>query len=113
MARSLRGLGFLLLAAAVWLVLAGAAGWARESWADSAARIAAVTGAASLAGGIALGLLTWVSRPIRQGRCARCGTRVERGQTYCLDHLMATVAEAREHARKGKSTPIEPVSRGR
>ena len=100
MARSLRGLGFLLLAGAVWLVLAGAAGWAAEESAQSIARKAALAGLAALGAGIALGFMTKISRPLSQGRCARCGTRVERGQTYCMDHLLATVTEAREQGRR-------------
>lgn len=99
MARSLRGLGFLLLVASVWLALAGAAGWAAEESADSIARPLGLAGAAALAAGIALGFVNRIARPLTQGRCARCGTRIARGQTYCMDHLMEAVSEAREHGR--------------
>lgn len=99
MARAFRFLGILCLAAAVWLTIAGAAGWVEARSFDSVARRAALAGFAALGAGILLGVLGRVSRPLTRGRCVRCGARTERGQTYCLDHLLATVEQAREKSR--------------
>jgi hypothetical protein len=110
MARSLRGLGIILLAVAVWLFIAGAAGWAAEDSVASIGRKVALAGLAALGAGITLGFLGRMSRPIQRGRCARCGSRIERGQTYCMDHLLETVTEAREHTR-GNAPVSRPARR--
>jgi len=99
MAGFLRWFGILCLAGAVWLLLAGAGGWVAEGRVEALARTAAMVGIAALAAGIALGFVGRVSRPLTKGRCAKCGVRIERGQVYCLDHLLATVDETRERAR--------------
>ncbi len=96
MGRTLCFLGIVLLAAAVWLILAGATGWVREEVSGSLAKNALVAGLACLGSGLLAGLLDRLSRPLRRGRCARCGGPTERGQTYCLDHLLATVEEYRD-----------------
>ena len=100
MGRLLRNMGLVLLAVAVWLILASALGWLSEAMADPLARVAAMAGVACLGGGILAGLAGRMGRPIlTRGRCVRCGARIERGQTYCLDHLLATVEQARDQVR--------------
>jgi hypothetical protein len=53
---------------------------------------------------LALGILQRVFSPVRQklrkSRCVRCGAAIERGQTYCLDHLRDTVNKCQDHARE-------------
>lgn len=99
MAAFFRLVGFLFLAVAVWLLLAGIAGWAEEGTLDALATRAGFAGAAALAAGIMIGILGRVTRPLQRSHCARCGARTERGQFYCLDHLRATVNEARDESR--------------
>jgi len=54
-----------------------------------------------LGAGLILRLLAPVGRELRRGRCVRCGTAIERGQTYCMDHLQATVNQYRDETRAG------------
>ena len=49
--------------------------------------------------GVLLGMLSPFARRMRQGRCVRCGSRTERGQTYCASHLQETVNEYRDNLR--------------
>ncbi len=101
MARMLRALGLFGLAAAACVLLAGEMSWIPSEVADSLVRNAALAGAACLLAGILMGVLSPVGRVLRQGRCARCGTPIEPGQTYCHDHLQATVNEYRDQTRAG------------
>lgn len=104
MGRSLRYLGMALLAATAWLLIADAAEWVPDRLATEWVHIGIKAGLACLAGGILLGIFNPVRREWSRGRCARCGRSIARGQTYCLDHLQATINEYRDqmHAR---STP--------
>jgi len=100
---SLRYLGLAILAACAALLLAGEAGWVGSDISDQWFLPLAKVGGVCFLVGLGLSLLQPVSRRIRQGRCARCGAKTERGQSYCLDHLMATVHEAQDSIRQGES----------
>ena len=101
MARTLRVLGLFLLATAACMLLAGEMSWVSAELADTTVRSLALGGVACLAIGLLLAVLSPVSRAMAQGRCARCGHSIERGQTYCRDHLQATVNEYRDQTRAG------------
>ena len=108
MARALRSVGIVLLAGAVWSLLAGAGDWLDDGTADRLASGLAVLGVVFLGGGLAAGAVGRASRPLRRGRCARCGAPTQRGQTYCLDHLLETVKEYRD-----RQESQEPAARRR
>lgn len=96
MGRSLRYLGTLLFATTVWLLIAGSAGWVSEELANRLFRTVAGSGAVCLLGGFLLGLVGKLGWNRRRGRCVRCGAMTDRGQAYCLDHLLQTVADYRD-----------------
>lgn len=100
MGRTLRFLGLTLLAAAVWSSLAEAMGWAGSGLAAEWGGVALQSGLLCLAAGVVVRLLAPVGREFRKGRCVRCGAAIERGQTYCTDHLVQTVNEYRDRARE-------------
>lgn len=100
MGRTLRFLGLALLAAAVWTSLAEAIGWITPALASDWGSLALKSGLLCLGAGILLGAFSPVGRELRRGRCVRCGAPIERGQTYCTDHLVATVNEYRDRARE-------------
>jgi hypothetical protein len=54
------------------------------------------------AAGLLLALFTPVRQKLSRGRCARCGAPIERGQSYCLDHLRQTVNEYQDQASRGE-----------
>jgi hypothetical protein len=99
MGRSLRYLGVFLLAATVWLLIAGAADWMSQHLADRLARTTAMAGIVAMGAGVLLGVVARVAGPRGRGRCQRCGAPTERGQAYCLDHLLKTVDEYRDQHR--------------
>lgn len=101
MARTLRNLGMAILVIAVWLLIAESAGWISPDLAGPWIIPALYTGGGALVAGIVLGVVSPVGRMMRQTRCARCGNAVERGQTYCLEHLRQTVDEYRDRQRGG------------
>ena len=104
MARTLRYLGLAILALTAWLLLAQEFGWVgRPERLDVWVLRGVWAGLGCIAAGILLSLLNPVGRALRQGRCARCGATIERGQTYCLDHLQATLNEYRDETRNGLS----------
>jgi hypothetical protein len=96
MARGLRYLGLALAAIGVSGLLAGEAGWLPAEVAGRPAVALLRAAAVVFASGLALEVLARGWRGLRRGHCARCGARIEWGQTYCLDHLKATVNEARD-----------------
>ena len=98
--RTVRFLGLLVLAAAAWFLVAGEVGWIAEASADRWFLPLAGLGGAVLVAGSLLGALDPALRWMSRGRCARCGAATERGQAYCLDHLMQTVHEAQDHTRR-------------
>ncbi len=99
MSRSLRYLGMLALATAAWLAIAESAGWVAPAIADGWLRLAVRAGVVLLALGVLGTLVAPVGRALRRGRCVRCGVSIERGQTYCLDHLRRTVDEYNDRSR--------------
>jgi hypothetical protein len=101
MGRLLRYVGIFLLAVTAVLILAEGVGWLEGSVVDVGVWWAARAGAICLAGGVLLAVLSPVGRELRRGRCVRCGSAVERGQTYCSDHLQAAVNEYRDQTRDG------------
>ena len=102
MGRILRITGLIALAGAAWVLLAGEAEWIPAGVANATFGPLAVGGAAGLGLGLLLGLLNPVGRKLRQGRCARCGAAIEKGQSYCLDHLRDTVNEYQDQMRRGE-----------
>ncbi|HKQ62977.1 MAG TPA: hypothetical protein VJS92_16925 [Candidatus Polarisedimenticolaceae bacterium] len=100
MGKKLRMFGFGLLALAAWLFLAGASAWIPESTADGWGRLTGWAGLGALALGMAGSLLAPLWRAVRGSRCVRCGVSIERGQTYCLDHLQETVNQYRDQAHQ-------------
>ena len=100
MGRMLRYSGLVLLAGSAWFLLAGEIGWLSRDIVDAWLAPLAKGGAAMLVIGFALALLSPVARAIRKGHCVRCGASIERGQTYCLDHLKASLHEVQDRMRK-------------
>jgi len=91
----LRCLGLGIWIATVGLALAQLAGMI-PARADVWLWRGAWGGTAVLGLGLLAGALSPVSRELRRRRCVRCGARIERTQTYCLDHLQQTVNEYRD-----------------
>jgi hypothetical protein len=110
MGRSLRIVGLVLLAGLVWLLLADSVGWIPRGSADAWVRPLVGSAAALLGLGVVLALLEPLVRSLGQGRCCRCGSRIERGQTYCPDHLQQSVNEYRDRLRRedahSRSRPV-------
>jgi hypothetical protein len=101
MARFLRVLGLTIIAAAVILLIAGEAGAASRDLVDDLFVPGLQAGAVALLAGLALSLLAPFGRMATQGRCVRCGARIEKGQTYCHDHLRRAVQEFQDQTRGG------------
>lgn len=99
MSRLLRRIGLGVWLATIWLALAQLAGIVPPGSADVWLWRGIWGGAAAMAIGCLLGGMGFLSRALRRGRCVRCGSRIERGQTYCRDHLQATVNEYRDRHR--------------
>lgn len=99
MDRTLRYSGMVVLAVAVWLLVAGELDWISSGIADEAFRPTLLAGLALWCVGLLLGLLGPLRRRLEGGRCVRCGKRTERGQTYCIDHLRATLNEYQDQMR--------------
>ena len=101
MGRWLRRTGLGIWALAIWVALAETAGWLPDGSADSWLWPGLWAGAAAVGLGMLLGVASPLGRELRRGRCVRCGVRIERGQTYCRDHVQAAVNEYRDRARDG------------
>jgi len=99
MGRSLRYFGMLVLVVAAWLAVAGELGWLPGKLSDAWFRPVALGGALCLGLGFILGLASPIQRRMRGGRCARCRSPVESGQTYCSDHLRESVQEYQDRLR--------------
>ena len=99
MGRLLRRVGIGIWLVTIWLALGQLAGLIPARTADVWLWRGIWAGSAVLGLGLLCGLLVPVSRELRRGRCVRCGARIERNQTYCRDHLQATVNEYRDRHR--------------
>lgn len=100
MGRTLRYSGITVLAITAWLLLADALGWIEAGSADVWIGRGVWIGGALLLGGVLLAAISPVGRELRRGHCVRCGVPIERGQTYCMDHLQAAVNESRDSTRE-------------
>jgi hypothetical protein len=74
-------------------------GWIHEGTASRWGALALKYGGLCFAAGMLLALLAPIGREFRRGRCVRCGSAIERGQTYCMDHLQEAVNEYRDRTR--------------
>ena len=101
MPRFLRTLGLTILAGATVLLVAGETGVVPAHYVDVWFMPVAQAGAIAFVAGLVLSLLSPFGRMVRQGRCVRCGTLIEKNQTYCHDHLKNAVQEFRDHTRTG------------
>lgn len=99
MGHLLRRLGLGIWIATIGIALAQLAGVTPAGHVDVWLWRGAWAGTAILGLGLLAAILSPVSRELRRGHCVRCGTRVERGQTYCRDHLQQTVNEYRDRQR--------------
>lgn len=100
MGRTLRYAGITVLAITAWLLLADAVGWIEEGRFDAWIGRGVWIGGICLLGGVFVAMMSPVGRELRRGQCVRCGATIERGQTYCMDHLQAAVNESRDSARE-------------
>ena len=98
MGQMLRRMGMAIWVAAVWLILAELAGFVPAGTSDVWVWRVIWAGAVPFGLGVLGGVLWPLMRELRRGHCVRCGRRIERGQTYCHDHLQATVNEYRDRA---------------
>jgi hypothetical protein len=98
--RTGRQVGLVVLAGAVWLLVAGEVGWVSRDVTDRWFLPVAGLGALCFAVGALGAVLEPLRRRVTRGRCARCGAWTERGQVYCLDHLRETVHEAQDTLRE-------------
>lgn len=99
MGRTLRYLGTGVVAVAIWMVISAELGWIPARVAEAGFKPVLLVGLACLGLGLLTGLLRPVRRRLRQARCVRCGAPTERGQTYCIDHLRATLNEYQDQMR--------------
>lgn len=101
MGRNLITLGALLLLLTVTLWIGDAAGWfpngADDAWSPRILK----AGLLLFAAGLLLRLAYPVSHQIHRSRCVVCGHPVEKGHTYCHDHLQETVNTYRDRTRDG------------
>ena len=98
MGRRLLGFGVLLIAVTVALWVAETAAWIPASTDDRLSPLTLKAGLLALAAGVVLRLLTPIAAVASKDRCSVCGHATERGRTYCLDHLQATVNETRDES---------------
>ena len=101
MGKSLQTIGGIVLLAAAWLFVAESFGWVSEAVADAWGLKALMAGAVCFCGGLFLAVATPVTRWLSGTRCVRCRRRIERGQTYCMDHLRETLNEYRDQKNIG------------
>ena len=101
MGRSLQTIGGILLVAAAWLFVAESFGWVPASVADAWGLKTLLAGAVCFGGGLVLTVTTPLARRLSGTRCVRCRRRIERGQTYCMDHLRETLNEYRDQKNVG------------
>jgi hypothetical protein len=106
MGRGLFTLGAVLLLLTIALWIAGVAGWVPQDRNDQWSALSLKAGLLLLAASFVLRLLVPLTRQVRRARCAVCGRPVDKGHTYCMDHLRETVNACRDrthdlsHARR-------------
>ena len=100
MHRTIASFGAATVALTAWLLLADALAWMPAGVADAWIPVTLRATGVCFAGAAVLFLVGRAVRGVRRGRCVRCGSRIEPGQTYCRDHLRATVDEYRDRARQ-------------
>jgi predicted nucleic acid-binding Zn ribbon protein len=100
MGRVLRYVGLVALALAAWLLIAEEAAWLPGGTTGSAVQTLLGGGMVCLVAGILYELLSRVRHKLKKGRCVRCGAAIERGQSYCLDHLRETLNEYQDRSRE-------------
>src|SRR5262245_62174358 len=98
MGRGLTTLGAVLLLATLALWIGDAIG-ATGNLDPAISGWTLKAGAGLLGMGLALGILYPVSRKVVHARCSVCGQSIERGHTYCRDHLQETVNAFRDETR--------------
>lgn len=81
------------MAAGAWLLIAEEASLMQSDEFFQFTGPLLIGGAVAFVGGLLLTVLSPVARTMSGSRCARCSAAVPRGQTYCADHLRATVQE--------------------
>jgi len=99
MSRRLYWLGALLILATIALWVADVVELIPSTTDDRWSGLTLKAGITALAVALLLRLITPIAGAIGAGRCTVCGRATERGHTYCLDHLQATVNAARDQAR--------------
>lgn len=100
MGRVLLYVGLVALALSAWLLIAEEAAWIPAGTVGAAAPAILVGGAICLGLGLLMMLVSPVGHKLKRGRCVRCGAVIERGQSYCLDHLRETLNEYQDRSRE-------------
>jgi predicted nucleic acid-binding Zn ribbon protein len=100
MGRILCYLGLVALAVAAWLLIAEEAAWLPGGFGGAFLPAILAGGVICLGVGLLMKLLSPVRHRLKRGRCVRCGAAIERGQSYCLDHLRETLNEYQDRSRE-------------
>jgi len=99
MGPTLRYIGLALLAGAAWILLAQEADWIPTKTAETWLRPVFLSGLALFGLGLLASVLAPFGRAMRRGHCIRCRAPIEKGQTYCRDHLRETLNEYQDRVR--------------
>jgi hypothetical protein len=99
---SLQYAGLALLAVSAWGLIAIEAGWFPSSLPEQLIPMLAGAGVVLIGVGMLLAAIGSLGQKVRRGRCARCGAKIQRGQSYCMDHLKEAVNEFQENARRSE-----------
>jgi len=105
MPRFLCTLGLTILAASIVFLVAGEAGVFDSRYVDRWFIRGLQAGGIAFLGGVVLSFLAWFGKMVSRGHCVRCGKSIEKGQTYCHDHLKHAVQESQDHIRDGLGPP--------